>query len=67
MNKKIAILVSTVALVVLVAGFIYFQSNTPVEPTTADGITNLHDFSQMREAFESDSGYVRLISLLSPV
>jgi hypothetical protein len=44
------------------------RGNTLMTPTTGPTvITNLNDLAQLKQAFNSDQGRVRLVALLSPV
>jgi hypothetical protein len=51
-------------------GFIYWHNPNLIDfLTTSDAksqLTNLKQFDLLRKTFESDSGYVRLITQLSP-
>jgi hypothetical protein len=57
-------------LLVLVAGLLYWYNPNLIDFLTASDakpkLTDLHQFDLLRNTFESDSGYVRLITQLSP-
>jgi hypothetical protein len=57
-------------LLVLAAGFFYWYNPHLVDFSTASAakhrLTDLHEFALLKNTFESDSGYVRLITQLSP-
>ncbi|GEM_PF-6505157 len=65
--KRILILLP---LLVILAGLFYWHNPNFVEFLTASDakpkLTDLHQFDLLRNTFESDSGYVRLITQLSP-
>jgi hypothetical protein len=68
--KRFLLIAPLLVLLALAAGFFYwhnpdlvdFSTTSPAENQLAD----LHEFALLRNAFESDSGYVRLLAQLSP-
>jgi hypothetical protein len=68
--KRLLLIVPPLILVLLAAGFLYwynpnladFLTGSDTEPRLAD----LHEFAFLKNTFQSDSGYVRLITQLSP-
>ncbi len=55
---------------VLAAGFLYWYNPNLIDFSTARSakqqLTDLREFALLKSTFESDSGYVRLITQLSP-
>ncbi len=68
--KRILILLPLLVLLVLAGGFLYWYNPNLVDFLSASAakhqLTDLHEFALLKNAFESDSGYVRLITQLSP-
>lgn len=70
-SKHVRITVVTALLLVIAAAVFYLQMPTTdraEEAQVADSsLTDLESFAQFSAVFASDSGYVRLVSILSPV
>lgn len=68
--KRILILLALLVVIVGLIGFIYWYNPNLIDfLTTSDAksqLTDLKQFDLLRNTFESDSGYVRLITQLSP-
>jgi hypothetical protein len=70
LSKNVKRTLILLPLLVILAGLLYWHNPNLVEfLTTSDAKTkliDLHQFDLLRNTFESDSGYVRLITQLSP-
>jgi hypothetical protein len=70
LSKNVKRTLILLPLLVILAGLLYWHNPNRVEFLTASDaktkLTDLHQFDLLRKAFESDSGYVRLITQLSP-
>lgn len=68
--KRFLVIAPLLMLLVLAAGFLYWYNPNLVEFSTTSNaknqLTDLREFALLRNTFESDSGYVRLIAQLSP-
>jgi hypothetical protein len=68
--KRFLLITSLLVLLVLAAGFLYWYNPNLVDFLAASSakqqLTDLHEFALLKTMFESDSGYVRLITQLSP-
>jgi hypothetical protein len=68
--KRFLLIAPLLVLLVLAAGFLYWYNPNLVDFLAASSakqqLTDLHEFALLKTAFESDSGYVRLITQLSP-
>jgi hypothetical protein len=68
--KRFLLITPLLVLLVLAAGFLYWYNPNLVDFSTASGakqqLIDLHEFALLKSTFESDSGYVRLITQLSP-
>jgi hypothetical protein len=70
-NVKLFLLITPLlVLLIFAAGFLYWYNPNLIDFSTASGakqqLTDLHEFALLKSTFESDSGYVRLITQLSP-
>lgn len=69
-SKKVKRILIVSPLLILILGLIYWYNPTIIDFLAASGtkpqLTDLHEFALLRNAFESDSGYVRLITQLAP-
>lgn len=68
--KRFLLITLLLVLLVLAAGFLYWYNPNLVAFLPASSakqqLTDLHEFALLKTTFESDSGYVRLITQLSP-
>lgn len=68
--KRLLAILPLLVLLVLAGGFLYWYNPNLAGFLTASGakqqLTDLHEFALLKNTFESDSGYVRLITQLSP-
>jgi len=68
--KRFLLLAPLFVLLALAAGFLYWRNPNLIDFSTArdnqQQLIDLHEFALLKSTFESDSGYVRLITLLSP-
>jgi hypothetical protein len=68
--KRLLLLVPLLIVLTLAAGFLYWYNPNLVDyltaSTTTQQLADLHEFTHLRNVFESDSGNVRLITQLSP-
>ena len=68
--KRFLLIAPLLVLLVLAAGFLHWCNPNLVDFSTASGakqqLTDLHEFALLQSVFESDGGYVRLITQLSP-
>jgi len=68
--KRFLLIAPLLVLLVLAAGFLYWYNPNLVDFSTASAakqrLADLHEFALLKNTFESDSGYVRLITQLSP-
>ncbi len=69
--KKLRILLVACLLLAAASVFFYFQSQNfdgvAVSGGSENELVDLERFAEFRQVFESDSGYVRLVTILSPV
>jgi hypothetical protein len=68
--KRLLLIAPLFVLLILAAGFLYWYNPNFVDFSTASAakqqLADLHEFALLRNTFESDSGYVRLITQLAP-
>lgn len=68
--KRFLLITPLLILLVLAAGFLYWYNPNLVDFLAAGSakqqLTDLQEFALLKSVFESDSGYVRLITQLSP-
>jgi len=68
--KRVLLIAPLLVLLVLTAGLLYWHNPNLVDFSTARDakyrLADLHEFALLKNTFESDSGYVRLITQLSP-
>ncbi len=68
--KRFLLIAPLLVLLVLAAGFLYWYNPNLIDFSTARStkqqLTDLTEFALLRNIFESDSGYVRLITQLAP-
>jgi hypothetical protein len=68
--KRFLLIAPLFVLLVLAGGFLYWYNPNLIDFLTASDakfqLTDLNQFDLLRNTFESDSGYVRLITQLSP-
>lgn len=67
--KRILIILPLLFLLALGTGLLYWYNPNLLEfskAREANQLVNLQQFDTLRNTFESDSGYVRLITQLSP-
>jgi hypothetical protein len=68
--KRILLIAPLLVLPVLAGGFLYWYNPNLTDFITARDakpqLADLHEFALLKNTFESDSGYVRLITQLSP-
>jgi hypothetical protein len=68
--KRFLLITPLLLLPVLAAGFLYWYNPNLIDFSTARAakqqLADLQEFALLKNTFESDSGYVRLITQLSP-
>jgi hypothetical protein len=68
--KRFLLIVPPLILLILAVGFLYWYNPNLVDFLTASDakpqLTDLNEFALLKKTFESDSGYIRLITQLSP-
>jgi len=68
--KRVLLLAPLLVLLILAAGLLYWYNPNLVDFSTTSAakhpLADLHEFALLKNTFESDSGYVRLITQLSP-
>lgn len=68
--KRFLVIAPLLMLLALAAAFLYWYNPNLVDFSTASGtkqqLADLKELALLRNTFESDSGYVRLITQLSP-
>ncbi|MCI0691969.1 hypothetical protein L0337_08175 [candidate division KSB1 bacterium] len=66
--KRILIMLPLLVVVVGLIGFLYWQNPNLIDFSKASDakLADLRQFDLLKNTFESDSGYVRLITQLSP-
>jgi hypothetical protein len=68
--KRFLVIAPLLVLLVLAAGFLYWYNPNLIDFSTASDtkyrLADLPEFALLKNTFESDSGYVRLVTQLSP-
>ncbi len=68
--KRFLVIAPLLVLLVLAAGFLYWYNPNLIDFSTArdaqQRLVDLEEFALLKNTFEGDSGYVRLITQLSP-
>lgn len=68
--KRFLLIAPLLVLLILATGYLYWYNPNRADffaaGSAAQQLADLHEFTLLKTTFESDSGYVRLITQLSP-